>query len=786
MRKQKENAPIPARLGGRAGRSGQGQNLQKNNTISSTGKQPQKRRLTQAEEVALDLLVSEYAKGISPEELKILGVDPDQFRYQLKRRNVDIAFVNGRFFLGEYSGGIACKLLGPGYANRGGQQMIPAPEAFKSYRQFILWSGDKIPVNPQTLRPADPHDPATRLDYQTAAGMADLLGPGYGLGFVFTDNDPFFFLDIDHCGPDWSPLARQLCQAFAGCAVEVSVSGTGLHVFGSGPVPPHSCKNGKAGLELYTSGRFAALTGTGLTGDAAHFPPAETVKWLVDTYFTPSAPLEPADWTDGPCEGYGGPADDLQLIDRMLASKSVSSMFGGRASVLALWTADVDALAAAYPALSDTNPYDHSSADAALCAHLAFWTGKDCERMDRLFRMSGLVRDKWTDREKYRRDTILKAVAGCRNVLGAREVKTEAAVNDPTGIDAMLISGETVSMKPVQWFWPDRIPRGKLTTFTGEGGVSKTLFFLTLAAIASHGGYFPMGEGYAPCGSSIYISGEDDISDTLLPRYILAGGVREKIKFVDLTKINIDLTSGLGKIADLIDHVGDVVLLIIDPITAFLGESQAHISAEIQALMSRLGRLAESKNVSVLGLVHFNKDSKSSAVHRVSGSAAFVTAARAACACVAKGDEKFFNNIKNNLGKPTRTIAYRVEGQPFDHSGFEGQTVPRIIFGDQYINQSIDDLLQDRKQGDGIADKFMRSSELDRAAAIYEEQLAEESPLEVKQVRDIVRELVGATRLSDAECRQVEMRIGATVKRGKGRGMFLHKNECQCELCRIS
>lgn len=317
--------------------------------------------------------------------------------------------------------------------------MIPAPEAFKAYRQFILWSGDKVPIDPQTLRPADPHDPATRLDYQTAASMADLLGPGYGIGFVFTDNDPFFFLDIDHCGPDWSPLARQLCQVFAGCAVEVSISGAGLHVFGSGPVPPHSCKNIKAGLEFYTSLRFAALTGTGLTGDAAHVPPAETVKWLVDTYFTPGALLEPADWTDGPCEGYGGPADDLQLIDRMLASRSVSSMFGGRASVLALWTADVDALANAYPAISDTNPFDHSSADAALCAHLAFWTGKDCERMDRLFRMSGLVRGKWLDREKYRRDTILKAVAGCRNVLGARE--TPAVPGKPS-----TLPGPTVQL----------------------------------------------------------------------------------------------------------------------------------------------------------------------------------------------------------------------------------------------------------------------------------------------------------------------------------------------------
>lgn len=330
--------------------------------------------------------------------------------------------------------------------------MIPAPEAFKAYRQFIVYQLipqpdgklKKQPINPNNhFYPHNPIDPALWVDYQTAASMVDLLGPGYGIGFVFTDNDPFFFLDIDHCGPDWSPLARQLCQAFAGCAVEVSVSGTGLHVFGSGPVPPHSCEKPAVG-GFYTSLRFAALTGTGLTGDAAHVPPAETVKWLVDTYFTPGALLEPADWTDGPCDGYGGPTDDLQLIDRMLASRSVSSMFGGRASVLALWTADVDALAAAYPALSDTNPYDHSSADAALCAHLAFWTGKDCERMDRLFRMSGLVRDKWTDREKYRRDTILKAVAGCRNVLGARETPAAPApAPSPSGGTTVQLDDKT-------------------------------------------------------------------------------------------------------------------------------------------------------------------------------------------------------------------------------------------------------------------------------------------------------------------------------------------------------
>jgi putative DNA primase/helicase len=51
-----------------------------------------------------------------------------------------------------------------------------------------------------------------------------------------------------------------------------------------------------------------------------------------------------------------------------------------------------------------------SEADEALCCHLAFWTGKDADRMDILFRESGLLRPKWQQREDYRRETISRAI----------------------------------------------------------------------------------------------------------------------------------------------------------------------------------------------------------------------------------------------------------------------------------------------------------------------------------------------------------------------------------------
>ena len=297
------------------------------------------------------------------------------------------------------------------------QSLPEALQPFKAYNQFIIHH-NKTPISPATGLAHNPHDPAIWVDADTAIAMA-APGTGYGVGFVFTAADPFFFFDLDKClQPDgtWSQLALDMCARFTGCAIEVSQSGQGLHIFGQGVVPEHACKNIPLDLELYTEERYAALTGTGAVGSAAHAP--DCLPWLVSEYFPPSEAVAGAEWTDGPCAEWSGPADDDELIARILASKgSAGSVFSGRATVAQLWAADLEALAIAYP---DERGFDHSSADAALCQHLAFWTGKDCERIDRLFRRSGLYRDKWETREDYRYSTIKHAVGYCRDVYGSR------------------------------------------------------------------------------------------------------------------------------------------------------------------------------------------------------------------------------------------------------------------------------------------------------------------------------------------------------------------------------
>ena len=288
---------------------------------------------------------------------------------------------------------------------------IPKPiEAMAEFRQFITWRPvyrdngkiDKIPTDYKTGKVADAHDPNIWTDYNTAAAKGNV-------GFVFTDDDPFWFLDIDNClMPDgkWSPLAQELCGKLAGSAMEVSVSGKGLHVFGTGSLPKHSCDNSQAKLGLYHTKRFVAF-GSGLVGNAAHVSNGQMGE-IISVYFSKSKPDDaPVNWSIAPVAEWIGPADDDELIRRMLSVKSAASVFGSRATTQQLWTNDKVALGIAFPA--DGRDYDASSADMSLAQHLAYWTGKDCERIKQIMLRSGLIRDKW-NRDDYLRRTILAAV----------------------------------------------------------------------------------------------------------------------------------------------------------------------------------------------------------------------------------------------------------------------------------------------------------------------------------------------------------------------------------------
>ncbi|MEG0966736.1 MAG: DUF5906 domain-containing protein [Pseudomonas sp.] len=284
-------------------------------------------------------------------------------------------------------------------------QVLPAAlQPLAAFDQFVNWNSwpdpdtpgktIKTTVHPVTGKAHNAHDPAIWMSAAAA------LATGRPVGFVFTEADPFFFLDIDDAlvGGQWSDTAQGLCSQFAGCAVEVSQSGTGLHIIGTGTVPPHGCDSKPLKSQFYTSRRFVALTGVHAQGDASR-DATPALRRLVVDHFPPTRASDPDHWQEGPVEGWRGPESDEELVRRALRSTSTAAIFGGGVTFAQLWQADAEALAAKWP--GDREAYNASEADAALASHLAFWTGCDMPRMDTLMRQSALMREKWDHRPDY-------------------------------------------------------------------------------------------------------------------------------------------------------------------------------------------------------------------------------------------------------------------------------------------------------------------------------------------------------------------------------------------------
>ena len=301
------------------------------------------------------------------------------------------------------------------------------PERYINYRLQAKADSpkmDKIPCD-ASGKSINPHDPSQWMTHEAA--QARVRDPVSGVGFIL-NGDGWFCIDLDNCRNattgEYTSAAISIYQSFPGALGEVSVSGTGLHIFGRCDPSRLADRRNKweGDKEWYHTGRFIALSPHGLTPIGGAWIDKDWTDQLLrlvprrgDVDGVLSTEVDPT---------YTGPADDDVLIAMMLQSASTAARFGEKASMADLWNAKEAVLSRFYPAYDGGNGFDHSSADAALMSHLAFWTGKDMARMDRLFRRSALMRDKYRDRDDYRRDTVGGAARMCKNVYTV-QVKAE-------------------------------------------------------------------------------------------------------------------------------------------------------------------------------------------------------------------------------------------------------------------------------------------------------------------------------------------------------------------------
>lgn len=272
------------------------------------------------------------------------------------------------------------------------------PESMRAARRWVLWDEKKIPWRADGKGKADPTNPATWADFETASFAAE-HGRAAGLGFVFAPGDGLVFIDIDDCitdGGELTETAQAIVDLFPNTYTEYSQSETGLHIVARGVLP---C-NGRriAGvMEIYAAGRYMAFTGNAYT--AAEPAQAQTaIDTLCSRYKIEAEP-----------EATPTPAAQISKADAEIIARCMNGGGSNGPDFRALWAGDW------------SKYHSQSEADYRLLEILYYYS-RNGEQAARIFKQSPLGQ-----RGKARRaDYIARTI---KQVIADRNTRTGTAFN---------------------------------------------------------------------------------------------------------------------------------------------------------------------------------------------------------------------------------------------------------------------------------------------------------------------------------------------------------------------
>lgn len=562
------------------------------------------------------------------------------------------------------------------------------PATMKAERRWILWQFEwdgrkwtKTPINAATGRHASSTNPSTWTTF-SAAWSAYQRGGVDGIGFVLGDGWAGVDLD-DHLDGDGrvTQFGQHVIRRM-NSYMEVSPSGEGIKVFVRGSVE-HGHKDDKNGIEIYASGRYFTVTGWKLSDspDDVADRQAELVA-LVNELKPPLAKVAPA-WR--------------QLSDCEKASAALQHLSPSRADGYHDWIAAGMALHSVDGSLLeewDRWSSQSSKHEANCCSRAWASFGNRCG-----YSIASLIY--WADqdspgwRDGYRATTH----------TGERAVRA-AATNHTTRLVVHRMSD--VQPRRLEWLWPDRIPLGKLTLLAGDPGLGKSYVTCDLAARVSRGMVWPDDSTKRqPVGSVVMFNCEDGLEDTIRPRLDFAGADVSKIISIEGTT-TVDPDSGedrqrgfslvvdLPRLEEVVRELTDCRLIVIDPVSAYCGETDSHKNADVRALLAPLAALAEKYHVAIVMITHLSKGTGTKSLYRAMGSMAFAAAARAVWHFAKDPDDesrRLMLPAKMNLAPDPTGLAYRIE-----NGGVHWEADP--------VRMTADDILaREAKERDGRANE---------------------------------------------------------------------------------
>lgn len=532
------------------------------------------------------------------------------------------------------------------------------PPELKKRPQWVVWRYEPDQDYPEKPRkvpyyPSDPGMRASHSDPQTWSAFEEAMhiyklsqGSNFvfdGIGFVFTEHDPFVFIDLDDLQEDDT---RMEWVSTCGSYTERSPSGKGIHiiVMGKLPVKPSGKtgrKNKTAGVEIYDRKRFSTFTGDILPGCTTIKARQKEIDSILAKYFPPRQTTVKVDVV-----GHGGKYTAVSLWKRIKES-------GQKEKAIRLYNGDMTGYVHA-----KSGKIDPSAADQALFNILASWTKWDRPLMFAMAEQTGLRRDKWYDHPTYIEDTTDNAIDDCTWVWNGekrtaerfdfedsfqeqatseeaptseeppQESQPEPEETEDNGWEVFTLADAYAPRPPIEYIVNKLIPLPSLSIFFGAPGALKSLLLQDLMACIVAGKPWleayrerleqpgPAKEQPAPFATKPVPALWVDLDNGKQRTHEHIEAVSKArnlpsdapLNYISMPNPWLDFsvsTGGAVRLAQTIKQMG-AKLVIIDNLTQIIGTTNLNDSA-MGVIMGNLRNLAEKFNCAVIVIHHQRK-----------------------------------------------------------------------------------------------------------------------------------------------------------------------------------
>ena len=277
--------------------------------------------------------------------------------------------------------------------------------------------------------------------------------------------------------------------------------------------------------------------------------------------------------------------------------------------------------------------------------------------------------------------------------------KNKPATWDGPGIDVSgLVSFyEPSKMKNIKWLWGHRIPLGAAVVISGGQGHGKSTMLYDIIARLSVGADFPDGQPSQRC-KTLILSAEDNPEDSAGPKLEAAGADHTMIK-----KWPVDFTMAhLEQLDRILELDPSIKLVMIEPLYEIISGDMNSDTKNVTQTIGKLQRVAQVREVAIIGVHHFGKAKADNANAKNIGSMGFTAKARACWGIVpSKSDPqvRIFAPSKNNVNLTKTALQFRIETTFVDGPGGEQIETAKVAWLAERLETSLDDLLSEQVNG---------------------------------------------------------------------------------------